>query len=98
MARSELRVGMVSWAHVHAEFRAKALSEIPGARVVAIADENEARGRAAAQRFGVARFHKDWRAVVSDPDVDVVMVHSENSRHADHVVGAAEAGKHVFCE
>ena len=49
---SELRVGMISWAHVHAEFRAKALSEVPGARVVAIADENAARGRSAAKRFG----------------------------------------------
>ena len=40
----QLRVGMISWAHVHAEFRAKALSEIAGATIVAIADENAARG------------------------------------------------------
>jgi hypothetical protein len=46
----ELRVGMISWAHVHAEFRAKALRELPGARIVAISDDNEARGRAAAPR------------------------------------------------
>lgn len=95
---TELRVGMISWAHVHAEFRAKALSEIPGARVVAISDDNEARGRGAAKRFGVGKFHKDWRDLLADPEVDVVMVHSENSRHADQVVAAAEAGKHVFCE
>jgi len=98
MPKSELRVGMISWAHVHAEFRAKALSEIPGARVVAVSDDNEARGRSAAQRFGVPKFHKDWRDLVADPDVDVVMVHSENNRHADQVVAAAAAGKHVFCE
>src|SRR5437660_9930566 len=95
---TELRVGMISWAHVHAEFRAKALSEIPGARIVAIADDDAARGRNAAKRFGVERFHADWRDLVSDPAVDVVMVHSENSRHVDQVIAAAEAGKHVFCE
>lgn len=98
MASTELRVGMISWAHVHAEFRAKALSEIPGARVVAIADDDEERGRSAAQRFGVSRFHRNWQDLVADDEVDVVMVHSENSRHADQVVAVASAGKHVFCE
>jgi predicted dehydrogenase len=94
----ELRVGMVSWAHVHAEFRAKALKELPGTRIVAISDDNEERGRSAAKRFGVNEFVPDWRDLVRRNDIDVVMVHSENSRHADQVVSAAEAGKHVFCE
>ncbi|MEJ0011061.1 MAG: Gfo/Idh/MocA family oxidoreductase [Bauldia sp.] len=98
MAKSELRVGMISWAHVHAEFRAKALGEIPGARVVAISDDNAERGQGAAKRFGVQKFHKRWQDLIADPEVDVVMVHSENSRHVDQVVAAAEAGKHVFCE
>ena len=94
----DIRIGMISWAHVHAEFRAKAISEIPGARVVAIADDNEARGRAAAERFGVEHFTTDWRALVERDDIDVVMVHSENGNHVDHVIAAARAGKHVFCE
>jgi predicted dehydrogenase len=94
----QARIGMISWAHVHAEFRARALSEIPGAHVVAISDDDEARGRSAAQRFGVNEFTTDWRAIVARDDVDIVMVHSENSRHAEQVVAAAQAGKHVFCE
>ena len=56
----QLRVGMISCAHVHAEFRAKALSEIAGAKIVAIADDNAARGRSAAERWG-APFVADWR-------------------------------------
>jgi predicted dehydrogenase len=95
---SELRVGMISWAHVHAEFRAKALCEIPGARIVAISDENEERGRSAAKRFGVPTYCRHWQDLVSRDDVDVAMVHSENNRHVDQVVSAAQAGKHVFCE
>jgi predicted dehydrogenase len=96
--KKELRVGMISWAHVHAEFRAKALRELPGTRIVAISDDNEVRGRAAAKRFGVDHFISDWRDLVRRDDLDVVMVHSENAHHADQVVAAAQAGKHVFCE
>jgi predicted dehydrogenase len=94
----ELRVGMISWAHVHAEFRAKALSEIPGVRIVAISDDDEQRGRDAASRFGVPEFTSDWRRVVERDDIDVVFVHSENALHADQVEAAADAGKDVFCE
>lgn len=94
----ELRVGMISWAHVHAEFRAKALKELPGTRIMAISDDNQERGRSAAKRFGVNEFVPDWRDLVRRDDIDVVMVHSENARHVDQVIAAAEAGKHVFCE
>jgi len=93
-----IRVGMISWAHVHAEFRARALAELPDVEVVAIADDDAERGRAAAGRFGVSDFHRDWRELVARDDLDLVMVHSENARHVDQVIAVAESGKHVFCE
>lgn len=93
-----LRIGMISWAHVHAEFRARAISEIPGATIVAIADDNEERGRSAASRWGVETFTTDWRELVARDDIDIVMVHSENANHAEQIVAAAKAGKHVFSE
>ena len=95
---SSLRAGMISWAHIHAEFRSKALSEIPGAEVVAVADDNIERGKSAAERFNVRHFHSDWRDLIAREDIDVVFVHSENNAHVDQVVMAAEYGKDIFCE
>jgi predicted dehydrogenase len=92
-----VRIGMVSWAHVHAEFRARAISEIHGATIVAVADEDAARGQAAAKRFGAA-FEPSFKSLVARGDIDLVMIHSENARHAEQVIATAEAGKHVFCE
>ncbi len=40
----------------------------------------------------------DWRGVISDPDVDWVMIGSPNRFHAEHAIAALEAGKDVFCE
>jgi myo-inositol 2-dehydrogenase / D-chiro-inositol 1-dehydrogenase len=97
-ARDELRAGMISWAHIHAEFRAKALSEIPGTRIVAIADDNEARGRDAAKRFQVENFYTDWRKLIERDDLDVVFIHSENNRHAEQAIAVAQTGKDIFCE
>jgi predicted dehydrogenase len=97
MTERMLRIGMISWAHVHAEFRSRAISEIPGAEIVAIADDDQVRGQAAAERFGVADFTTDWRALVARDDLDLVMVHSANDEHRDQVIAVAESGKHVFC-
>ncbi len=94
----EARIGMISWAHLHAEFRARAISEIPGARIVAISDDNEERGKSSADRWRVAEFTSDWLSLAERDDIDIVMVHSENGRHAEQVIAAARAGKHVFCE
>lgn len=39
-----------------------------------------------------------WDEVLSDPDVEAVLLATPHSTHADQVVEAASAGKHVFCD
>src|SRR4051812_37344663 len=52
----------------------------------------------AVRSFGFARGTADWRSVVGDPAVDVVVVAAPNMLHVELVEAAAAAGKHVFCE
>lgn len=40
----------------------------------------------------------DYARVLSDPQIDAVVLATPHSMHADHVQQAAEAGKHVFVE
>ena len=48
-------------------------------------------------RHGLQLEH-DYSAVLADPNIDAVVLATPHSVHADQVVAAAEAGKHVFCE
>lgn len=48
--------------------------------------------------FGFDRGSADWRAVVEDPEVDVVFVATPNMWHGELVEAVASAGKAVFCE
>ena len=44
------------------------------------------------------RLHESYDAVLADPSVHAVVLATPHSLHAQQVVAAARAGKHVFCE
>jgi myo-inositol 2-dehydrogenase/D-chiro-inositol 1-dehydrogenase len=75
----------------HAETLARRL---PGARLAAVADPVPG----AAQRLPAPRTYRDPLDLIADPSVDAVAICSPAATHADLVVAAAQAGKHVFCE
>ncbi|MGH6859067.1 MAG: Gfo/Idh/MocA family protein [Phyllobacterium sp.] len=68
---------------------------------IALVHLGEANGELAARRaaeFGFRRASGDWRAVIDDPDVDVVSITTPNQFHAEMAIAALKAGKHVWCE
>jgi predicted dehydrogenase len=70
-----------------------------GAEVVAVCDvyePNLAKGKAQAGEAAVA--HKDWRRVLDDKTIDMVIVATPDHWHALPTVTACEAGKDVFVE
>ncbi|WP_067924962.1 Gfo/Idh/MocA family protein [Alicyclobacillus shizuokensis] len=97
MTEYHLGVGILSFAHMHAYTYADILRRMPSVRIQAVADFDEERGRAAQARFGGA-FYQDYQALLTRDDIEAVIVCSENSRHAEMVIAAAQAHKHVLCE
>jgi len=63
-----------------------------------LADATPDLAAAAARDFGFARSTGDWRALVTDPRVDVVSVATPNALHVPVALAAIAAGKHVHCE
>jgi len=71
---------------------------VPEARVVAIADPKLASAQALGAELGIGRVSADYRSLVADPEIRAVVVCSSTDTHAEVVIAAARAGKHVFCE
>ncbi len=97
-----LRIGLASFAHVHAAGYAALLRDRPDVELLvadpdaATAPSDEVRGAALADALGVrlAPSYDDLFAA----DLDAVVVCTENSRHRELVERAADAGVHVLCE
>ncbi len=71
---------------------------IPEAEVLVIADVDSAAAYETAQRFGVPHATGDPGEIFANDAIDAVAICSSTETHADFIIEAARAGKHVFCE
>lgn len=90
------QIGIMSFAHMHANSYAACVHSLPNAELAAIWDDDPTRGRAAARQFDT-RFVASVDHFLND-NLDAVIVCSENIRHRHMVEQAAEAGKWILCE
>jgi predicted dehydrogenase len=92
-----IKIGKISYWHVHAWDYTKQAQGHPDTEIVAVWDENPERGKEAAQKLG-ADFHEALDDMLARSDIDAVIVDAPTNRHEEVIVAAAKAGKHIFTE
>ena len=82
-----------------ARFHAKALAEVPGAKLVALVSRRAAGAKKMADELGLhVEIYEDLSQALARRDVDVVIVTTPSGAHMEPAVAAAAAGKHVVVE
>jgi predicted dehydrogenase len=71
---------------------------LTGDRLVAVAARNRDSAESYARQHGIERVVADYRAVINDPEVDVIYNALPNGLHAPWNIEAMRAGKHVLTE
>jgi myo-inositol 2-dehydrogenase / D-chiro-inositol 1-dehydrogenase len=72
-------------------------TQVPGARLVRLADPVPGVGERLSRELGVP-WSPAYSDALADPAVDAVVIAAPTPLHAEMVVEAAAAGRHVFCE
>jgi myo-inositol 2-dehydrogenase / D-chiro-inositol 1-dehydrogenase len=96
--KEKIRFGVIGAGRIgklHAENLA---TRIPGVVVSSIADINLAAAQDTAARLHISKATPDYREILADPTIESVAICSSTDVHAQMVVEAAQAGKHIFCE
>jgi len=93
----DVGIGLVGSGFI-AEAHFEGFSHVPAAAVRGVASPTPGNAARFAQKRGIPRHHTDYRALIEQPDIDVVCIGAPNDRHRDICVAAASAGKHVICE
>jgi predicted dehydrogenase len=91
-----MRIGILSFAHLHAEGYATLLKTLPGVELVGFSHDAAEEGRRYAAEYGVRWFARPQDLLAEG--LDGVIVCSENARHAELVELAAEAKVQILCE
>ena len=96
MTNKPIKIGILSFAHMHAFSYATSLQTMPGVKLVGIYDDNAERGQKMADHFTVD-FYKVARPLL-DEGLDGVIICSENAKHRPMVELAAGHTKAILCE
>lgn len=93
----QLRLGIISFAHGHVRTYADVMQGFDDARIVAAWDDDPQRGTDESAKYGIT-FEPDLDTLLSRDDIDAVFIGSPTNQHADHVIAAAQAGKHILLQ
>ena len=92
-----IKVAVLGFWHVHAAEYAAWVRQHPETKLVAVWDDDLARGQAAAESLDTA-FCDDLDDLLNADNVDAVTVTAATSQHHAIMISAANAGKHIFTE
>lgn len=92
-----VRIGLIGAGRI-GQVHCVALGRNPDAKITIVADFFVEAAKKCAATYKIPRAVQDWKEVVRSPDVDAVVICSPSDTHHDIILGAAAAGKHIFCE
>jgi len=93
----EVRIGLIG-AGVIAQSHADHYRKIPGVKIVAACDLNEAKLNEFCDKFGIENRYLDYRELLKRDDIEAVDVSVHNNVHTPLSIEVMRAGKHCYCE
>ena len=68
------------------------------ARLVCVATSRAESAEAARKHGGFESSTTDWKELINRPDIHIVHICSPNTLHAEQLIAAMRAGKHIYCD
>ncbi len=98
MSERTLRVGVIGAGGISRGAHLPNLKRNPRVDLVAIADIDESKAKQAAEDFDIPSTFETYQDLIDNGGVDAVHVTTWPTAHAEPVIYAARAGKHILCE
>lgn len=98
MSTHKLRIGLIGAGRI-GKIHAKTIAScVPSATACAICDFNISAAQEVANTYDIPRVTISSQELLDDPSIEAIVISSPTETHAEMIIGAARAGKHIFCE
>ena len=95
---TSVRIGIVGLGRMGRRHAENLAQRVSGAELVAGCSRAADETAWARDVLGVGASYSEYEDLLGHPDLDAVFLVTPTALHADQIVSALEAGKHVFCE
>lgn len=92
-----LKIGIIGTANIAHSFT-DAVQQSPNIKITAIASRNAESALAFKQKYNLEKSYASYQELLDDDDIDAVYIPLPNTLHAEWVIKAANAKKHILCE
>jgi D-xylose 1-dehydrogenase (NADP+, D-xylono-1,5-lactone-forming) len=97
MSKQVINWGILSSAKIAQKAFIPAIRSVENARLVGIASSSGS-AKEVAEEFDIPTVYESYEELLQDPTINAVYIPLPNALHAEWVIKAAEAKKHVLCE
>jgi len=98
MTEAKLKVGLIGCGSIVQSVHLPILSKLPNVQLVAIAELDPHRRRAASEYASVVISYADYRELLERNDIEAVVICLPSGLHAEATIAALERKKHVYLE
>jgi len=90
--------GVIGIGNIVRSTMAPAMVEEPECDLVAGVSRDQGRADEFARQFGAPFSYTEYDQMLANPEVEAVFIATPNAYHAEQVIAAAQAGKHILCD
>lgn len=94
----KIKIGVIGTGRIGKVHTETIAQKIPEAEVIALADVNISSAQELANRFSIKKVSGNYLDIINNSEIDAVLICSPTDTHAQYIIEAAKAGKHIFCE
>jgi predicted dehydrogenase len=95
---SAMRIGLLGAGSFATSTLLPAMKKVQGLEMAGVCTATGISAEHAARKFGFRYATTSEQEILTDPDVNLVVIATRHHLHAGQVISALEAGKYVFCE
>src|SRR5207237_9465653 len=96
--KEKLNLGIIGAGRIGTVHANTLAFRLPEAAPLAITDIDREAAQRLAERCGIPKVVERSEGIFADPQIAAVVICSSTDTHADLIIAAARAGKHIFCE